>query len=245
MQHYYSTDDMENRLAGEGYSTANGTWVEGERIIFGLITIPAGTRSEPHSHPNEQFSIVLSGSIRVNVEGDEQVLVKDDINYRPADAIHSAEVVGEEDYVFVTAKDTSWGIQGKPATTEEAARKSGSGAVRHFYKPSEMEDRLAGEAYAATHGAWVEGERIIFGKLCIPAGTKAEPHSHPNEQMIIVLGGSVHMDIDGDKRTCVKGDIIHVPANAVHSAEVPADEDYHFITAKDTSWGIQGTPVKG
>jgi quercetin dioxygenase-like cupin family protein len=245
MQHYYSTDEMENRLAGEGYSTANGTWVEGERIIFGLITIPAGTRSEPHSHPNEQFSIVLSGSIRVNVEGDEQVLVKDDINYRPADAIHSAEVVGEEDYVFVTAKDTSWGIQGKPATTEEAARKSGDGAVQHFYKPSEMEDRLAREAYAATHGAWIEGERLIFGTLCIPAGTKAEPHSHPNEQMIIVLSGSVHMDIDGDKRTCVKGDITHVPANAVHSAEVPAGEDYHFITAKDTSWGIQGTPVKG
>ncbi len=245
MQHYYSTGDMETRLAGEAYSTANGSWVEGERIIFGLITIPAGTRSEPHSHPNEQFSIVLNGSIRVNVEGDEQVLVKDDINYRPADAIHSAEVVGEEDYVFVTAKDTSWGIQGTPATAEAAGRKTKREQVRHFYRPSEMEDRLAGEAYSATHGVWAEGERLIFGKLRIPAGTKAEPHSHPNEQMIIVLGGSVHMDIEGDRRTCVKGDIIHVPANAVHSAEIPASEDYHFITAKDTSWGIQGTPVKG
>ena len=63
--------------------------------------------------------------------------------------------------------------------------------------------------------------------------------------LMVVLSGSVDMDIDGDKRTCVKGDIIHVPANAVHSAEVPAGEDYYFITAKDTSWGIQGTPVKG
>ena len=63
MQHYYSTDEMENRLAGEAYSLTNGAWVEGERIIFGKLSIPAGTRSEPHSHPNEQFSIVLSGSI--------------------------------------------------------------------------------------------------------------------------------------------------------------------------------------
>ena len=35
------------------------------------------------------------------------------------------------------------------------------------------------------------------------------------------------------------------PFVTVNSAVIPADEDYHFITAKDTSWGIQGTPVKG
>ena len=107
-----------------------------------------------------------------------------------------------------------------------------------------MEDRKAGEAYADTHGAWIEGERVIFGKLSIPAGTKAEPHSHPNEQMVIVLSGSFHMNIDGDECTLVADDIAHIPPNAIHSGEVVGDEDYVFVTAKDTSWGIQGNPVK-
>ena len=244
MQHYYKVSEMENRLAGEAYAQTNGAWVEGERLIFGKLSIPEGTSSKPHSHPNEQISLVLGGRVRVNVEGDGRVLEKDDINYRPANAVHSAEVIGDEDFAFITAKDTSWGIQGNVATPEEAARKGGKDAVQHYYRISEMEDRKAGESYAQTHGTWVEGERIIFGKLSIPAGTKAEAHSHPNEQMVIVLSGSFHMNIDGDERTLVADDIAHIPPNAVHSGEVVGDEDYVFVTAKDTSWGIQGTPVK-
>ena len=34
---------------GEGYSTAEGPVVEGERMQVGLITIKRGTRSRPHS----------------------------------------------------------------------------------------------------------------------------------------------------------------------------------------------------
>lgn len=243
MQHYYKISEMEVGLAGEAYAPTNGSWVEGERLIFGKLKIPAGTRSKPHSHPNEQISLVLSGQVRMNVEGDEKLLVADDISYRPPNAVHSAEVLEGEDFVFITAKDTSWGIQGNLATPEEAARQGGPDAVQHFYSVSEMEDRKAGEAYADTHGAWIEGERVIFGKLSIPAGTKAAPHSHPNEQMVIVLSGSFHMNIDGDERTLVADDIAHIPANAIHSGEVVGDEDYVFVTAKDTSWGIQGKPV--
>ena len=133
MQHYYRLSEMENRLAGEAYALTNGGWVEGERIIFGKLRIPAGTSSKPHSHPNEQISLVLGGKVRVNVEGDERLLVPDDINYRPANAVHSAHVEKEEDFVFITAKDTAWGIQGNVATPEEAARKGGAGAPRHYY----------------------------------------------------------------------------------------------------------------
>jgi quercetin dioxygenase-like cupin family protein len=112
MQHYYKTDEMEKNKAGEGYSPTEGSWVTGERIIFGKMRIPAGTRAEPHSHPNEQFVIVLSGAARVDIEGDVTTITEGDIAYIPANAVHSAEIVGEEDYVFVTAKDTSWGIEG-------------------------------------------------------------------------------------------------------------------------------------
>ena len=35
-----------------------------------------------------------------------------------------------------------------------------------------------------------------------------------------------------------------IQANAVHSVEILGDEDYVFVTAKDTSWwGIQGIKV--
>ena len=115
MQHYYSVKDMERRAAGAAYSPAMGNWVTGERIIFGEIRIPAGAGSKPHRHPNEQFIIVLEGSVRMDIEGDAKTLSAGDIIYIPPNVLHSAEVVGDEEFVFVTAKDTSWGIEGTAA----------------------------------------------------------------------------------------------------------------------------------
>jgi quercetin dioxygenase-like cupin family protein len=114
--------------------------------------------------------------------------------------------------------------------------------AQYFYNTKEMENRLAGEKYATTNGAWVDGERIIFGKLSIPAGTGADPHSHPNEQFIIILGGQARIIIEGEERVVGEGDMIHIPVGAVHSTKVIGDEELTFVTAKDTSWGIQGIP---
>jgi quercetin dioxygenase-like cupin family protein len=244
MQYFYSTDEMDKNMPGEGYSPAKGSWVTGEKIIFGLITIPAGTKSEPHNHPNEQFSIIMSGQIQSKIEGESQTLSKGNIIYRPANAIHSAEVIGDEDYVFVTAKDTAWGIQGTPSDTATGGVQPKEGQIPYYYDTSKMDNKPAGEGYSPANGSWVTGEKIIFGDITIPAGTKADPHSHPNEQMIFVISGAGEMLIEGESNRLKAGDIIHVPANAVHSAVIDSGEDYKFITAKDTSWGIVGTPAK-
>lgn len=103
-----------------------------------------------------------------------------------------------------------------------------------------MKARHAGGDYSTAHGPFIEGERLIFGKITIPAGTKAEPHSHPNEQFSYVLQGRVRMVINGKTKIAKAGDIIHTPANAIHSATVLGDEDHIFITTKDASWGIHG-----
>ncbi len=112
MQHYYKPGEMDNLEAGTGYSTATGSWVDGAKVIFGEIRIPAGTRAEAHTHPNEQFIYVLSGQCRMVIEGDERVVGAGDLIHIPAEAVHSADVIGDEDWMFVTAKDTSWGIIG-------------------------------------------------------------------------------------------------------------------------------------
>ncbi len=115
MPYYYSTKTMKARHAGGDYSTARGPFVEGERMIFGKMTIPAGTRAELHSHPNEQFSYIIQGRIRMEVAGKKRTLGPGDIIHVPANTLHSATVIGEEDHVFITVKDSSWGIHGVKA----------------------------------------------------------------------------------------------------------------------------------
>ncbi len=246
MSYFYRTDEMEKNLAGAAYSSANGAWVQGERLIFGKMRMPAGTRSNAHAHPNEQFGYCLAGSVRLEVEGETHVLAPGHIAYRPANAVHAAEVLGAADYEFIVAKDTAAGIAGTPAEMPvDPDRGGGEGAGRlpYFYDTEAMEKGLAGEDYSPTEGAWVTGERIIFGKMRIPAGGRAEPHAHPNEQFVIVLAGAARMTIEGETATLAPGDIAHIPANAVHAGEIPGDADYVFVTAKDTSWGIQGVKV--
>ena len=49
-QHCYNPDEMARAMAGEDYSSANGAWVTGEKIIFGEIHMPAGTHADAHGH---------------------------------------------------------------------------------------------------------------------------------------------------------------------------------------------------
>ena len=44
-------------LGGPDYSTANGACVEGDRMIVGLMRMPAGTGAEPHSHPERAVDL--------------------------------------------------------------------------------------------------------------------------------------------------------------------------------------------
>jgi hypothetical protein len=59
-------------LGGPDYSTANGACVEGDRMIVGLMQMPAGTGAEPHSHPNEQWIYILQGTFRGKI-GDKEI----------------------------------------------------------------------------------------------------------------------------------------------------------------------------
>ena len=89
----------------------------------------------------------------------------------------------------------------------------------------------------------VEGERIQVGLIRMPRGTGARPHSHPNEQWIYVLQGTLESEVEGVKARVSAGSLVYIPANAVHSALATPEQDVLFFTAKDLSHGIVGTAV--
>ena len=74
----------------------------------------------------------------------------------------------------------------------------------------------------------------------MPAGTGAEPHSHPNEQWIYILEGTFHATIGGKTIEAKPGSAIYVPAGVVHSGKASADGDVVFFTVKDASHSLHG-----
>lgn len=126
-------------------------------------------------------------------------------------------------------------------TKTEGAIKAGAG--RYTFDLARLQTIDAGPGYSTAHGPVVEGERIQIGLIRMPKGTGARPHSHPNEQWIYVLQGTLEGEVDGVKARATAGSLIYVPANAVHATVATPDEDVLFLTAKDMSHGIVGTAV--
>ena len=99
-------------LGGPDYSTANGAVVEGDRMIIGLMRMPAGTGAEAHSHPNEQWIYILQGTFKASVGGTEVTAKAGSVIYIPSNMVHSGQATPDSDVVFFTCKDASHSLHG-------------------------------------------------------------------------------------------------------------------------------------
>ncbi|OLC17924.1 MAG: cupin [Candidatus Rokubacteria bacterium 13_1_40CM_69_27] len=126
-------------------------------------------------------------------------------------------------------------------TRNDGAIRAGHG--RYAFDLAKLHTIDAGPGYSTAHGPVIEGERIQIGLMRMPKGTGSRPHSHPNEQWIYVMQGTLEAEVEGVKSRVASGSLIYIPANAVHAAQATPDGDVIFLTAKDMSHGIVGTPV--
>lgn len=115
-QHLFELAKGNKILGGPDYLTAEGTCVEGDRMIVALMRMQAGTGAEPHSHPNEQWIYILEGTFKGKI-GDQDFEAKPGtVVYVPSDTIHSGGATPEADVVFFTVKDASHSLHGIKAT---------------------------------------------------------------------------------------------------------------------------------
>jgi quercetin dioxygenase-like cupin family protein len=112
----FAMAELDELRIGVDYSSTRGFVVEGDRMMVGLMRIPAGTGAERHSHPNEQWIYVLEGVFHA-VVGDEVVRVPaGSVLYIPSGIVHEGRAGSERDLVFFTVKDTSHSLHGIKAS---------------------------------------------------------------------------------------------------------------------------------
>jgi len=129
----------------------------------------------------------------------------------------------------------------RPPRTSGAKR---AGPGEYIFDLASVNHIPGGPDYSTANGSCVEGDRMIVGLMRMPAGTGAEPHSHPNEQWIYILQGILHATIGGKPVEAKPGSVIYVPANVVHSGKAVGEGDVVFFTVKDTSHGLHGFAAK-
>ena len=103
--------------------------VTGEHMHLIRAVYEPGATYEMHSHPHEQFSLLLSGRIRLTVGEETREIGPGDGWYAPADVPHGGEILGEEDAVFIDVYSpaTRW-ILGEFATGRPIAAAEPAGA---------------------------------------------------------------------------------------------------------------------
>jgi quercetin dioxygenase-like cupin family protein len=83
-------------------------------------------------------------------------------------------------------------------------------------------DRVPKEAMPAQAGdvlrRFVGGEQMTVARVSFSAGAVTEPHRHANEQFSLVLSGTMEFLVEGDPVVVRAGEVIHLPANALHGA---------------------------
>src|SRR5262245_57836311 len=121
--------------------------------------------------------------------------------------------------------------------TPGAAR---AGDGEYVFDLAKVNHILGGPDYSTANGACVEGDRMIVGLMRMPAGTGAEPHSHPNEQWIYILEGTFRATIGGKEILAKAGWVLSVPANVVHASNATPEADVLFFSVKDASHNLHG-----
>jgi quercetin dioxygenase-like cupin family protein len=70
------------------------------------------------------------------------------------------------------------------------------------------------------HDLSAPGREVIQVRVDFDPGYASPRHTHPGEEIIYVLEGTLEYEIAGQPRRAVKpGDVLFVPAGAIHSAK--------------------------
>ena len=124
------------------------------------------------------------------------------------------------------------------AARTPGAKRAGPG--EYVFDLGKVNHIKGGPDYSSVVGGVVEGDRMIVALMRMPAGTGAEPHSHPNEQWIYILEGTFRARIGDREVEARPGSVVYVPANAMHSGKATKAGDVVFFTCKDASHSLHG-----
>jgi quercetin dioxygenase-like cupin family protein len=67
-------------------------------------------------------------------------------------------------------------------------------------------------------------DAIVTFNWIQPGHPEIPPHSHPHDQLALILTGTFELDLDGHKHMVAAGELLYIPAGVPHVGRVVGDE---------------------
>jgi quercetin dioxygenase-like cupin family protein len=97
-----------------GKSSSFGAALSGAALHIGVIHKARGSGAKLHSHPNEQFNVVLKGEMLGEIDGGPMAVTPYGLVHMPAGVHHCTMASADGDITVFVVKDTSHGLSGPP-----------------------------------------------------------------------------------------------------------------------------------
>jgi quercetin dioxygenase-like cupin family protein len=95
----------------------------------------------------------------------------------------------------------------------------GSALVVHMTRAQQAQQRGITRAELQRHDLSVPEREVIQVRVDFTPGASFPRHSHPGEEIIYVIEGTLEYVIEGKSARVKAGDVLFVPAGAIHSAK--------------------------
>ena len=97
-----------------GKSSSFGAALSGTALHVGVIHKARGSGAKLHTHPNEQFNVVLEGRLLGEIAGAPMDVAPYGLIHMPAGVPHCTMASADGDITVFVVKDTSHGLSGPP-----------------------------------------------------------------------------------------------------------------------------------
>jgi quercetin dioxygenase-like cupin family protein len=94
-----------------------------------------------------------------------------------------------------------------------------------IYQLERVAEEFVTPKHSTAFGRLVTGQHIEVGVVRYKAGEGAATHSHPHEQIIIVLSGTMRFTIENETSEIGPGSAVHIPPNIPHSVKMLTDSE--------------------
>jgi quercetin dioxygenase-like cupin family protein len=216
-------------------------------LTFNRIA-PTMQRWEPHHHPFDQIVLTVHGRQLLEIEGEAMECTPGTIVRVPANAKHTGWPIGNEqvfnidifapprgDYLFLVEYQKDYPQPPKEgpgapvkyaqvhATQSNFSGKMMKDTSDMLYKWRELprHDRWNGFMQQA---AFRGDDALLTFNFVEPGKQRPEPHSHPFDQIALVLEGRLNLEIDGKVMDMPAGSICRIPKNAMHTGWPAGDK---------------------